>query len=247
MNKKKYHVYCDESGVVKEDYLVIGGFAIEDKIRRNIIKDIIKIKREGEFKSMKNWEIKAEKCNNDIRLRLYIKILKKFFEYNFTYKATTFKRGTYNHSIFYNTEKENPKESRPEEKGFYAFYKTMLYHSFIKDSTADSSFFVSIDERNNSQNAIYTDWIETKLNEYDPIAKKVKLVEEYSSKKCILLQIADLITYSVSFYWNSNRDVKNQYKISLAKTIATLFNEKELSTNKNKSNLIIWECKFNKK
>lgn len=244
MNKKKYHIFCDESGF-KETYLIIGGLFITDSIKNKLLKDIINIKKKPEYLYMKLWEMKAEKCNNEARYKLYSEILEALFHYDFKYSATVFDNRMYNHQKFYDY------QDKAKDKGFYAFYSIMIYNNFIKMYTDKQDYFlISIDERHNLNNKTHTEWMKLKLLSRDyqngNFKERIADVKEFHSKKCILLQVSDLITYAISFFHNENRVVKNEYKIKLAKKVATLFSQETLNKSIETSNLKIWKCNLQK-
>lgn len=88
-NSMKYSIFCDESGTVKERYMLLGGVILPYKNVVSVEKKIKSIKASESFRE--DQEMKFTKLNNHRKLQLYKRIIEEVYlnqDYGLTFSPT---------------------------------------------------------------------------------------------------------------------------------------------------------------
>lgn len=217
----KYHIYCDESGIVNEKYMVLGGVLIPSNKISDIDNAITQI-RGVEFI---NHEIKFEKLKSYKNLKFYQSIIDVVAEFNLHYRCVIFDTAQINHKQYNNTLANNI-----NEQGFHKQYFTLLNTQFIATNNTNY-YIVYLDERpSHSMTKVNVDTLICCLNAKDIVNPPVKSLRYMNSKKSNFIQIADLLTGSVNFEKNPKNHSKS-YKPLFVEYLRNKVNIRDISKN----------------
>jgi hypothetical protein len=227
----KYHIYCDESGIVDETYMVLGGVMIKsDKV--DLINKKFSSLRGLEFK---NHEIKFEKLKSYKNSRFYLEIVDKILcneDYDIHFRCTIFDKRQINHQKF-NT---NPNKKDVYEQGFYKFYYTLLNNQFLRENK-DCSFITYLDERPlHAQTSVNIKSLKDALNAGSINKISFPTLEFIPSQKSNFVQLADLLCGAVNYDKNKKNSAK-KYKPEFVENLKIKKNIRYLGENTFRSRL----------
>ena len=191
----KYHIYCDESGIVNERYMVLGGIIFHSKYYTEI-NNIINYRKSCNI----THEIKFEKLKGHYNYELYQNIIKDLFKsHKIQFRCVIFDKNKINHKK-YNT---SPIKSIAAEQSFYKFYYQLLYQQFVKENL-NAKYTIYLDERPpHSQTQVNLQSLKDSINAKSIQKDVVSTLEFVQSSQSNFIQIADLLTGSVNYTKNS--------------------------------------------
>lgn len=238
--KKRFRVFCDESGQNGCRFMVLGGVIVEsesiDRVSQAIANVREKYSIRGEFK----WG-KVSKT----KLPAYIELVESFASMpsQIQYKSLIVNMS----EVDYRTHHLGDKEL-----GFYKFYWQLLYHKFnYYIRGAGECLHIVLDERctpyslSNLKNALNNRYIR------DKSVAPVRSVEALCSKKSDFLQLADVLTGAVGWHCNGHDIAENASpaRTELAQKIARIARVSRLSqeTRWAATHFEIWPIRFKKK
>lgn len=233
----KYSIFCDESGTVKERYMVLGGIIIPHKNVRHVEAKIKSIKEKKLFGE--HHEIKFTKLNNDKKLQLYKHIVEEVYldkEYGIDFRCVIFDTQQITHKKYDSSMKDGIPST---VRGFYKQYYQLLYHQFCKVNT-EGVFDITLDARSDPR-LMYSElfqYLSSKIGE-----SKIKYIRPMDSKQSNLLQLVDLLLGSVSCEVN-NRS-KSQ-KLELINFIKDKKQLKGLSASSYRNSFRVWNFDYTK-
>lgn len=233
-----YKVYCDESRQTGHKYMLLGGVWIRQDKGWDFVNDFedfccSKLGFKTPVGHMK-WTKEPTKPTERY-YEAYKKLVDLYFEYNrqgvMYYRTIVVDASKYDpcHKIFYNGD---------YEKGFYTLYQQLLlnwigkdkeYHIRIatrnikKISEADCENIRLTQLKNSLNNKL-----RKRLHNYN--IEPVKTIESRQASERRLIQIVDILTGAVGFFWNGEHLSQNVRlgKLYLAKHIANKLGKEDL-------------------
>ncbi len=245
---EKYHIFCDESGIVQENYMIIGGIILPSYLIKDVNKKIQLIK---DRHNKSQHEIKFEKIDSHTNLALYSDIFCEIFlKHKIDFRCCTFDTRQINHSRYNKTSFEKTEltsKKERNEQGFNKLYYTMLYHQFIKNKK-QTTFSIYLDERPSLASAnVKIDDLRTCLNvgTFNNLVPIVKYINSKSSDYANFIQLADLLCGIVN-YEKNQKVSKKDYKNHFLEKIRTNLNINVLSkTTYSGLKWKVWNVDFN--
>ena len=227
----KYHIYCDESGIVNERYMVLGGI---------IFPSFLYTKHYAELQLIKtnhnkiNHEIKFEKLRSHDNFCLYRKIIDYFIDEKIEFRSMIVDNTSINHAK-YNSNQLHKKHQN--EQGIHKLYYTLLQNCFFK-TNANATFSCFLDDipktRSEGLSIIERPDINiikqclNSASNFNPC----KVLEWVDSKESIFTQIADLLCGIAMFEKNEKYSIEgksNEYKVNIMNYIKQRMNKQTLT------------------
>ena len=232
---KKYHIYCDESGIVEERYITVGGIVFESSYYTELLNIINKYKDNAH-------EIKFTKIKGQKILNLYTNIITDLLStQKIHFRCVVFDTQDIDHT------KHNPNitKRRAHEIGWYKlhYYQT-LYHQFIKMNNG-SHYNIFLDERPPyyQTNSILKALKDSLMHRAIEKNNEIDRIDFVSSDGNAFIQIADLLCGSVNFIQNPKQDNKG-YKGQFTKQLAKIVNVDNLAKDSGwKKDWKVWHWK----
>lgn len=207
--RKKYHIFCDESCLTHR-YACYGGIIIPDR-NINIFNETIEKSR---IEQNLFAEIKWTKISDQY--------YSKYNELISTVSSLINKDLCHFRSMIVDTNTVNNKKfnNGDRELGIYKHFYCLLIHCFLKDMK-NCDFEIYIDSRTTSYDL---NNLQTIINNTLK-SSKVTSIKHIDSKKSNFIQINDLLLGSLSFHKNGQHLISGtkKSKINISKNIATLF------------------------
>lgn len=232
----KYNIFCDESGTVKERYMVLGGIILPKRQTKKIQMQIKAIKSSVNFD---NHEIKFSKLNNLKKLNLYTKVINDTYlneDNNIHFRCVIFDNQQICHKNYTASVNDT---IHPNVRGFYKQYYQLLKHQFCNINIGN--FYVFLDQRSDPIQ-MYRE-LHFYLQQDKNCSGEIKLISSIDSKKSELVQLADLLVGAVSYEVN-NKNRKE--KLNLVEFIKTKKYLKKLSDTSYKNSFRVWRFDYNK-
>ena len=92
----KFHIFCDESGIIQENYMVLGGIIFESKYYEEL-DNLINLCKENTLEH----EIKFEKLKGDYNYKMYLNVIETLFAtQKIQYRCVIFNKSQINHSKY---------------------------------------------------------------------------------------------------------------------------------------------------
>jgi hypothetical protein len=211
---KSHHVYCDESQTSGQRFVVYGGIILTAN-NAAAFDDVIE-----QWRATKNFrgELKWTKVSK-AKYRDYRTIVDMFFEHV---------AGRYLHFKAMVCDRQDPAyrhQRSDREIGFYKLYYQFLLRKFAVYADGDEHrLYVFLDQRDTKYKL---EVLKIILNRgirkmYGRTADVVQAVEARDSKKCNVMQVADVIMGAIGFHNNDwhRQPGASKAKIELAKYVA---------------------------
>jgi|JI9StandDraft_2_1071091.scaffolds.fasta_scaffold144349_2 hypothetical protein len=240
MNNKKYHIFCDESGIVDEDFMIMGGVIFPSHKFTIINQEIINIK---EKYNKISHEVKFEKLTSNNNYEFYVEIFEVFLNNKIDYRCMIIDKKKNNHSK-YNSDQNEKKHQN--EQGFHKFYYTLLNCCFLQFDThaVYNCFLDQIPATSRPKNPEENldilsiikkpniEIIKTCLNAPYFSRNPFQVLKWIDSKNSNLIQIADLLSGMVMFEKNKKHEIatkSNKYKIQFLNHMRLSLNKQTIS------------------
>lgn len=239
-----YHVYCDESRQTADRFMVFGGIIVP-ATNVEAFNQAMKLWRDS---NRMHAELKWGKVSN-AKLAEYKSLVDLFFSLagqdSLHFKAVVFDTSQIDYKTYHHGDKD---------LGFYKFFYTFLLHKFGPYAADDTyRLLVFLDQRVTSYKlstlcTVLNNGIRKKFNRNVDVVRKVEPVD---SKKCELVQVADVLMGAVGYHCNDchTRPGAKRAKIELAHYIAQ--KAKLLSLNQStpfgQRRFEIWRFRFSGK
>ena len=234
-----YAIYCDESGISNDRYVVVGGICMP---RANIA---MVHKNMHAFRERHNMhrELKWTKVTNG-KQEEYTQLVESFFAMNNVnhcqFHAIIFDSHQWNHKRYNNGD---------ADIGLSKLYYQLLHQKFCKICGPHGSLYVRLDKRNSSTSLHDLRRMLNSAAERDHSIphSPFKVVEPADSKECDILQLNDVILGAVSAVRNSKHILETTR--SSKREIARLVLDKsglggfDLNSPANNSRFTIWNMK----
>lgn len=224
--KRKYNIYCDESGVENTPTcFVIGAIFIPRDQKKKISSEIESIKKRYKF----SREIKWNKITS-LFLRFYKDLIDCFISNSdIEFKCIVVNKADIDYR-FHNGDKELM---------FYKFYYQLLRRKFKNDI----QYYIFTDEKSRSLKPRFKELNSylTKFSKENNINVNIKHMQEYKSKDILLLQLTDFFT-GIVFFANNYKS-QNSAKSGISKYLfEKLGQEPDQGTNMlfEKFNIFKW-------
>lgn len=232
----KYHIYCDESGIVNERYMVLGGIIFNSKHYTDI-NNIINFRKGLNTEH----EIKFEKLKGNYNYELYQNIIKDLFKsQKIQFRCVIFDKNNINHTKYNNSSIK----SVATEQGFYKFYYQLIYQQFVKEDI-NAKYTIYLDERPpHSQTQVNLKSLKDSVNAKCLQKDVIHTLEFIQSGQSNFIQIADLLTGSVN-YAKNEKNSKKPYKSNFVKLLSDALNLKNISNDTGrKMDWKVWNLHF---
>lgn len=231
MNNKRYHIFCDESGIVKEDFMILGGVVFKSYLYAKLDTMINNLKLRN---NKLTHEIKFEKLTNNQNYILYKDIIDIFINEEIDFRAMTICKKTINHAKYNANQKEKKHQN---EQGFHKLYYTMLKNCMllIEENALYSCYLdkcPSVSSENlSAQEKPDINTIKTCLNAPYLSSNPFQTLEWLDSNRSNFIQFADLLCGMLMFEKNERHLVQtnsNKYKIMLLQYIRKQLNKQSI-------------------
>ena len=228
----EYNIYCDESCHLesnKTQHMLIGAiYCPKEKIHK--INDYIKHIKEN-YKISNKIELKWNKIDSKTE-RLYIDIINYFFNNDeLKYRAIVIDKTKLNHDKYNQTENDF----------YHKCYYEMLKYIIIPGNSYN--IYPDIKDTNSYYyHQIMMKFLKKKMS--DDNNKTIKKVQPIKSYESSILQINDIITGALGYYYrnlNSN-SAKNNVLTELINKSSVSF-DKTTNYNNTKFNIFIWRSR----
>lgn len=230
-----YNIYCDESCHLQNDQIdlmVLGGITCPESIKQKVFDDIrnIKIKH-----GLSSWfEIKWTKISNS-KIEFYIDLINYFFscEELFFRGVVATNKNSLDHARYNNGDYDT---------WYYKMYFTLL--NTMIDASGEYKIFIDIKDTRGGPKVKKLKQVLC-YNIYDFKNEVIKNIGQIDSKESEILQLADLLIGSLSYY-NRNlylSDNSNEGKNRIIEELINRHNinlSKSTHRNENKFNIFIW-------
>lgn len=231
MSTRRILVYCDESSQTNAKYMVYGSLWVDADYVSRILDDFYY-------------------CKNGLATMKWGRVSMRFLD-NYKCVASLFIKWSkdpnpklwFNSAVFNNSLLDYDTYSAGDaELGYYKFWYQLIYHR-IRDSMA--TYYVVMDSRSNRNSNRLTDLrgvLNRKLNNrLQGIFDRVREIRVGQTRLEPFLQINDILTGAVAWYWNDRWQNPNAdpAKVILYSYLCSLLGRKHLGPTPK------WEPRFN--
>ncbi|MGE4497872.1 MAG: DUF3800 domain-containing protein [Deferribacterales bacterium] len=229
-SREKLYIFCDEA-CVNDKFILYGGFICNYDTQCSIQDELYKYKESHGL----NREIKWNHCKAPLYDR-YIGFVDIIFRYinekKLAFKFMSVERAFIDYKTYYGNDKE---------LGFYNLYQMQLLHQFCVpyyNESLKTKFFIRLDARTTKYSL---ENVRNNLNNKLKYKKKILTypvvnIEPRDSKKCIHIQLNDVILGAACFIKNDK--FKDKHISDAKKDMALYIQEKSrISFKKNQSSL----------
>ncbi len=235
----KYSIFCDESGIIREKYMVLGGIILPTQ---QVSAIEAKIKRIKEKEMFLDHEVKFSKLKNTQKLRLYKEILSETYlnqEHNIDFRCIIFDTEQIRHKDFADINND----IHYNDEGFYKQYYQLLYHQFFKFNPKDT-FYCYLDEKGSKKtSSVCISKLDLHLKRKTPDTN-IKCIQDKNSKLSELLQLTDLLVGATAL--DANNRSSRKEKLELTNFLRTQKGFKKLSDTNNQSGFRVWNFDYSK-
>lgn len=227
-NLTDYNVYCDETSVAKERYLVIGGIWTPRSLDAQVRASLAEVRDTYGLRSEMKWTHVSDR---------YLEAYKAFTSVFFRYPQLQF-----NCIVVDKLSVDHRKYNQgDQELGFYKFYFLMLSHNV----EVFNRYWIFTDQKSNRDPYRLSDLHRLLNSRRDTIPGQppVRHLQPLNSKKDDLLQLTDLLLGSVQCHYNGN--VSKNAKLGLAGHVASSvgFVTLKVATSRRHTPICIWRWK----
>ncbi|PLX67808.1 MAG: hypothetical protein C0603_06705 [Denitrovibrio sp.] len=194
--QEKLYVFCDES-CTNETYMLYGGFACSFETQCKIQSELYRYKEDNGIRH----EVKWNNCKKGtlIRDKGFVDIIFDYIDAGLlSFKFLTVNTRLIDYKKYYQSNKE---------KGFYAFYQHQLFNQFGRlhyNAELDTKFYIRLDDRTSKYplSAVQNNLNDKMFFSLGVKGKPFKSIEVRDSKKCIHIQLNDVILGAACFCKN---------------------------------------------
>lgn len=223
-----FNVYCDESAVSNQRYLVIGGIWLPRHLDQRVRASLASVRIAHKLQNEMKWTRVS---------KAFLKQYEDFVSVFFTYPELQFNCIVID-MLLVDHRKFNQND---KELGFYKFYYRMLNQNI----EGYNQYWIYTDRKYNRDRFRLSDLFRILNNRKDALPGRppVRHLQPLDSKVDDLLQLADLLLGCVQCHYNG--DTIAEAKLAFAKFVATSFGFTTLKTQTSRRHrpICIWKWK----